>query len=192
MSTHPETELLDLLPEDNHRLANLAGPFGRNLRLIEARVGVEINERGHRLAVIGPADFVSSAVVLLKDLYTLARDGEVTPETIHLHLQQSGFDELGDDATDESESLLVTPKRKVTGRGPNQRRYIRRIQTHDLNFGIGPAGTGKTYLAVACAVDSLMRDEVRRILLVRPAVEAGERLGFLPGDLAQKIDPYLR
>lgn len=195
MSLNATTHTLDLVPQDAARLANLSGPNGQYLRQIEARVGVDINERGFRLSIIGPDDYVRMTDGLISTLYEIAETEPVTPEMIHLYLQESGFQEFANDATQEPEEVdvvIATPQRKIRGRGPNQRRYVERIQRHDLSFGIGPAGTGKTYLAVACAVDALMRDEVQRILLVRPAVEAGERLGFLPGDLAQKIDPYLR
>jgi phosphate starvation-inducible PhoH-like protein len=131
---------------------------------------------------------------LLKELYDTSAHESLTPAGVHLHLQQAGVDALLEKASEEQqqELLITTRKGKIRGRGPNQQDYLRKILSHDINFGVGPAGTGKTYLAVACAVQALETDQVRRLLLVRPAVEAGERLGFLPGDLAQKIDPYLR
>jgi len=133
------------------------------------------------------------AVVILKDLYKSTKDQELTPNHVHLQLQESGLHALeGDDLLDANQWSLRLRKAQIKGRGHHQVEYLRSIQTHDLSFGIGPAGTGKTYLAVACAVEALESERVRRVLLVRPAVEAGERLGFLPGDLAQKIDPYLR
>ena len=132
-------------------------------------------------------------VVILKDLYKSTKDQELTPNHVHLQLQESGLHALeGDDLLDANQWSLRLRKAQIKGRGHHQVEYLRSIQTHDLSFGIGPAGTGKTYLAVACAVEALESERVRRVLLVRPAVEAGERLGFLPGDLAQKIDPYLR
>ncbi|MCB1866673.1 MAG: PhoH family protein [Chromatiales bacterium] len=182
---------LRLEPEDNERLSNLCGQLDEHLRQIERRLGVEINNRGHDFTILGnPAD-VATAAELLKSLYETARAEPLTPARIHLFLQESGLNDIarapaGDPATIRTRSGVVRP------RGPQQRAYVESIRRGDLNFGIGPAGTGKTYLAVACAVDALERDRVRRLVLTRPAVEAGERLGFLPGDLAQKIDPYLR
>ncbi len=194
MSEHPETVDLVLTPEDNHRLANLCGQLDAHLRQIERRLGVEINNRGHRFRVIGEPEAASAAREVLRGLYEQTRAEALTPERVHLFLQESGIEALLRDELDEDlpEVAIKTRRGLVRPRGPNQREYLHRINTHDINFGIGPAGTGKTYLAVACAVDALERDQVRRVLLVRPAVEAGERLGFLPGDLAQKIDPYLR
>ncbi len=194
MAARPVTEQLYFEPQDNRRLGELCGPVSQNLRLIEARVGVEIAEHGNRFAIIGPKDVVTATINLLRKLYDETVDDKavISAEIVHLNLQESGFAELSGAAVDDDEIIINTPRRKIIGRGNNQRRYINRIRSNDLNFGVGPAGTGKTYIAVACAVDALERQEVRRILLVRPAVEAGEKLGFLPGDLAQKIDPYLR
>ncbi|MCP5142582.1 MAG: PhoH family protein [Chromatiales bacterium] len=190
MTAKPYTETFTLAPPDNRRLADLCGPTGDHLRMIEARLGIEIVQRGFDFTVIGIEQFVAVGRDLLRGLYARTEDGGLDKEVVYAALGDSALaDEPGDDA---AEIVLHTKHGAVRPRGANQRRYIRRVATHDLNFGIGPAGTGKTYLAVACAVDALLRDAVRRILLVRPAVEAGERLGFLPGDLAQKIDPYLR
>jgi len=176
---------------DNLRLANLTGQFDEHLRLIERRLGVEINNRGGAFSVIGPVDLVESTANLLRELYALTESEVLDGARINVLLQQAGLeDEISDILPDEV--LVRTQRGIVRGRGRNQMLYLLNIRKHDLTFGIGPAGTGKTYLAVASAVDALERDEVRRIVLVRPAVEAGERLGFLPGDLAQKIDPYLR
>ncbi len=184
---------IDFKPADNGRLANLCGPMNEHLRQIEPRLGVEITNRNHHFQLIGEADNVKMGADILKDLYKLTERQELTSNLVHLQLQESGLQALeGDDALDANLYSLRLRKGVVKGRGVNQVNYLKSIQNHDLSFGIGPAGTGKTYLAVACAVEALEAETVRRLLLVRPAVEAGERLGFLPGDLAQKIDPYLR
>ena len=190
----PSTLDLSLEPEDNERLANLGGPLEGHLRLIERRLGVEINNRGNRFHLVGMPEAVRAGREVLEGLYDLTGKEVLDVHAVHLFLQESGVEALLDEVErpEVPEVVIKTRKGTVRARGPNQREYLHKVVTHDLNFGIGPAGTGKTYLAVACAVDALERQEVRRILLVRPAVEAGERLGFLPGDLAQKIDPYLR
>ncbi len=164
------------------------------MRLIERRLGIEINSRGSRFHLVGMPSAVRAGGEVLERLYAATANENLDEHTVHLHLQESGIEDLLDDSArpDLPEVIIKTKRGTVRGRGPNQREYLHKIFNHDINFGVGPAGTGKTYLAVACAVDALERQEVRRILLVRPAVEAGERLGFLPGDLAQKIDPYLR
>ena len=185
----------DLLlePADNERLANLCGQLDEHLRQIERRLGVELNNRGHQFRIIGEPQAVALAAALLVALYQSISDEPLTPARVHLYLQEAGADALlADTEADTDEVLIRTRRGLIRGRGPNQQRYLWNIQHHDLNFGVGPAGTGKTYLAVACAVDALESNTVRRLILVRPAVEAGERLGFLPGDLTQKIDPYLR
>ncbi len=194
MSEHPESIDLILTPEDNDRLANLCGQLDEHLRQIERRLGVEINNRGSRFRLIGEPEAIRATEQVLEGLYDSTEEEALTPEGVHLFLQDSGIEALLRDEAqnDVPEVVIKTRRGLVRPRGPNQQEYLHRIVTHDINFGVGPAGTGKTYLAVACAVDALERDQVRRILLVRPAVEAGERLGFLPGDLAQKIDPYLR
>ena len=186
------TSSVTLVPNDSLRLASLCGPFDQNLKFIERRMGVRIRNRGNEFQLSGPAQRVEASEVLLKALYDDIVDGEpLESEAIHLYLQDAGVDALvqgnGDDGL-----LIQTRRKSIKPRGPNQTSYVRAIHQHDANFGIGPAGTGKTYLAVACAVTALEQQRVGRILLVRPAVEAGEKLGFLPGDLAQKIDPYLR
>jgi phosphate starvation-inducible PhoH-like protein len=170
----------------NERLAALCGPLDEHLRQLEERMGVEVRRRGATFAVSG--DRAESGIAVLNALYARAGEGPVTPEDVHLAIQEAGMEPAG------AEGILSvhTHRGLIRGRGPNQVQYLRNIREHDLTFGIGPAGTGKTYLAVACAVEALQRDSVRRIVLVRPAVEAGERLGFLPGDMAQKVDPYLR
>ncbi len=179
-------------PEDNARQANLAGQFDEHLRQIERRLGVEINNRGVQFQVIGTARSAAVAVELLRELYKRTADEVLEPAKIHLYLQESGVDQLLDARRDEDEVVVRTRRGLIRARGANQAQYLRDIRDNDLCFGIGPAGTGKTYLAVASAVEALESERVSRLLLVRPAVEAGERLGFLPGDLAQKIDPYLR
>jgi len=179
-----------LEPADNARLANLCGQFDEHLRHIEQRLGVEIKNRGNHFRLHGPAEALKSASRLLVQLYGLAESEAVTPQRVHLALQESGMDSSGEGTGHEVQ--VKTRRGLIRGRGPNQQRYLSSMQDQDLVFGIGPAGTGKTYLAVASAVQALEQDEVRRIVLVRPAVEAGERLGFLPGDMSQKIDPYLR
>ena len=194
MSDHPQSLDFTLTPEDNHRLANLCGQLDEHLKQIERRLGVEINYRGSHFHLIGEAESVRAGGEVLQSLYATTNDEVLTPEQIHLFLQESGIEALLRDDADRQvpEVVIKTRRGLVRPRGTNQQEYLHKIVTHDINFGVGPAGTGKTYLAVACAVDALDRDQVRRILLVRPAVEAGEKLGFLPGDLAQKIDPYLR
>jgi len=187
-------ETVDLeLPEDNERLANLCGQLDQHLRQIERRLGIEINNRGTVFRLIGERQSVNAAEQVLRGLYKVTADEILTPEQVHLNLQESGVDALLADVEARLPDVVIKTKRSVIrARGPNQQQYLHSILRNDINFGVGPAGTGKTYLAVACAVQCLETDRVRRLVLVRPAVEAGERLGFLPGDLAQKIDPYLR
>ncbi len=189
-AAHFQDVLLE--PEDNERLASLCGQLDEHLRQIERRLGVELNNRGHQFRIIGEPHAVTLAAALLAALYQSTRDEPLTPARVHLYLQEAGADALLTDEPETDEVTIRTRRGLIRGRGPNQQRYLWNIHHHDLNFGVGPAGTGKTYLAVACAVDALESNTVRRLILVRPAVEAGERLGFLPGDLAQKIDPYLR
>ena len=183
-------------PVDSRRFASLCGQFDENLRLIEQRSGIEVRNRGNHFELIGDPAITRSAEAVLRQLYRETRDHrDLEPETVHLYLQESGLENLSEALAQDSHHqpvILRTKRMTIQPRGPNQQSYVRSIQEHDINFGIGPAGTGKTYLAVACAVDALEREQIRRILLVRPAVEAGEKLGFLPGDLSQKIDPYLR
>src|SRR3984957_19186386 len=179
----------DLEPSDNVRLANLCGPLDENLRLLESRLDVQIRRRGDSFRVTGV--HAESAEDTLRELFDLTRSEEVTPERVHLALTERDSGTLPPDAN-PSEQAVRVPRGGIRARGTHQRDYLAHIRTRDLTFGIGPAGTGKTYLAVACAVEALTADRVRRIVLVRPAVEAGERLGFLPGDLTQKVDPYRR
>ena len=188
---HPIAAEIILDPLDNERLANLCGPLDQHLRQIERRLGVEINNRGNNFRVIGTPKSVAVCDHLLRDLYETTSQEILTAETIHLSLSIRNIEE---DLEEEfSQEITIKTKRGIVkGRSPNQRLYLRNMQTHDISFGIGPAGTGKTYLAVACAVSALETDRCRRIILVRPAVEAGEKLGYLPGDMFQKVDPYLR
>jgi phosphate starvation-inducible protein PhoH and related proteins len=194
----PQALEMDLVPEDNQRLAALCGPLDQNLRLVEQRLGVELRRRGNQFRIAGGA--AGGAAQVLKDLYLLTdNNGTVDLPDVHLALREH---EILNDAADPVRAAPVipppgddaarVPRGLIRARGEHQKRYIAGIHAHDLTFGIGPAGTGKTYLAVACAVEALHSERVRRIVLVRPAVEAGERLGFLPGDLTQKVDPYLR
>jgi phosphate starvation-inducible PhoH-like protein len=178
---------------DNEQLANVCGQLDENLRQIERRLGIEINNRGNHFRLIGERESIQAGEQVLQDLYRAADRETLDPQRVHLFLQEAGVDELLEKSADDlPETVIKTRRGMVRPRGPNQKEYLHKILTHDINFGVGPAGTGKTYLAVAAAVDAMERDQVRRVLLVRPAVEAGERLGFLPGDLSQKIDPYLR
>jgi len=151
-----------------------------------------VRRRGHRLQVLGPAGTVDSALAVLSRMFELSATEAMSPERVHLCVQELGFTAPGDAARPAGEVVVHTQRGGIRGRGANQCQYLDDIRGNDLTFGIGPAGTGKTYLAVASAVESLQSGDVRRIVLVRPAVEAGERLGFLPGDLSQKVDPYLR
>jgi phosphate starvation-inducible protein PhoH and related proteins len=186
-----EVQHFTLEPFEPQRFANLCGALDEHLRLIEQRMGIEIRNRGNQFELLGAQATVRAAEQLILRLYRETVAHELSPDVIHLFLQESAEEHLPQDSSAPSISLR-TRKGMIRPRGVNQQRYVKSVLEHDINFGIGPAGTGKTYLAVACAVDALEREQIRRILLVRPAVEAGEKLGFLPGDLAQKIDPYLR
>jgi len=188
---------LILLPVDNDRLSNFCGQLDSHLRQIESRLQVEIANRGNQFKVTGSESSVQAACLLMQNLFANTESEQLNAELIHLAMQDSSISELltasSTDTTKEQE--LITIKTKyglIKGRGLNQQDYLKKIVSHDINFGVGPAGTGKTYLAVACAIEALQNEQVRKIILVRPAVEAGEKLGFLPGDMAQKVDPYLR
>lgn len=191
---------LTLEPNDGKRLLNLCGQFDSHLKQIEKRLDIEIHNRGNHFALHGDQARTTLAASVLKQLYTdTSSETELTPAEVHLALQEAGAESLVTATNTESDSsgspqsaLIRTKKCTIKPRGKNQQVYVHAVRNNDINFGIGPAGTGKTFLAVACAVESLLKDEVERILLVRPAVEAGEKLGFLPGDLSQKVDPYLR
>ena len=180
---------ISFTPVDNHRLANLCGALDENLRQIQTALDVGITRRGEHFAVTGTPERTRIAVRVLRDFYDKAAD-PLSLDAVQLALIEAGHKGAAHAAMPSPG--LITLKKDLHGRTPRQNEYLLNIQKHDITFSIGPAGTGKTYLAVACAVDALERDAVQRIILVRPAVEAGERLGFLPGDMAQKVDPYLR
>jgi len=187
-----------LEPDNPLRLASLCGLANDNLKQIESRSDIRILNRGNQFQLEGEGEIIAIAEDIIKRLYRETKGGkDLAPDTIHLFLQPTTVAHAvstHDDSILHEDKLYVvhTPKLVVRPRGPNQKHYVHNVLNHDINFGVGPAGTGKTYLAVACAVQALQQDQVRRILLVRPAVEAGEKLGFLPGDLSQKVDPYLR
>ncbi|MFO1401374.1 MAG: PhoH family protein [Steroidobacteraceae bacterium] len=177
---------------DNARLASLCGPLDENLRLLETRLGVQLQRRGASFRARGANAAVAEDV--LRSLYALSARREVTPEQVHLALVEHGLGNGRDAQAAASDDPLAVrvPRGLIRARGAHQRDYLAALRARDLTFGVGPAGTGKTYLAVACAIEALAAERVQRLVLVRPAVEAGERLGFLPGDLSQKVDPYLR
>ncbi len=181
---------LTLEPTDNQRLARLCGQFDEHLKLIEKHLGVDVSARGTHFNIAGDPQNVETAGKVLTQLYQQAGDEDLTPERVHMALREAGMMPIDENSTINGE--VRTRRKVIRCRGRNQLAYLHNMRNSDLTFGIGPAGTGKTYLAVARAVEALEQEEVRRIILVRPAVEAGERLGFLPGDLMQKIDPYLR
>ena len=187
---------LVLEPDDSRRLANLCGQFDSHMKHIEKRLDVEIHHRANVFAIHGDEHGSQVAARVLRQLYNdTSSDTEITPAEVHLALQEAGAEAVATGEANQAQDtavLIRTKKCTIKPRGRNQQKYVTAVRNHDINFGIGPAGTGKTYLAVACAVESLLKDEIERILLVRPAVEAGEKLGFLPGDLSQKVDPYLR
>ncbi len=179
---------LELEPADPKRLLMLAGPVDSHLKLIEQRLGIDLSYRGSRFRLHGESRIIRQAAELLKHLYRETEAGEpLSLKTVDLYLTEIMAPE-----SPKTGVSIQTPKGPIRPRGKNQQHYVQAIRNHDINFGVGPAGTGKTYLAVACAVQAFHEESVQRILLVRPAVEAGEKLGFLPGDLAQKVDPYLR
>ena len=190
----PAIDLL-LEPDDSTRLANLNGPFDEHLRAIELGLGIEIRNRANRYRLLGPQAEIARGEQLLRELFELTEDSAIDGEQVHLALREHSPDDTAESAAERqargpADVAVRTKRGVVRGRGEMQKAYLQKIASHDLTFGIGPAGTGKTYLAVASAVQALERDRVRRLVLVRPAVEAGEKLGFLPGDMAQKIDPY--
>jgi phosphate starvation-inducible PhoH-like protein len=184
----------ELVPTDNSRLANLCGQFNEHLHQLESHFDVGIACRSNHFQIEGRDENQRAAMAAIKNLYDVAGREALTPSIVQLYLNESNGKSVTDlqQKDDQNRWSMKTSKATIRGRGKNQVDYLRQIRTNDLTLGIGPAGTGKTYLAVACAVNALENDEVQRLVLVRPAVEAGERLGFLPGDLAQKIDPYLR
>jgi len=191
---------LALEPINNDRQANLCGAMDDNLKTIERRLGVEISYRGNQFKIVGKDNNAQAVIQILKDLYletatVKGKSNTITDEMVHLAIIDAKVleQEPSDVAVNFDKVITIKTKRGIVKpRNENQQSYVHNIVTNDISYGIGVAGTGKTYLAVACAVEALERQEVRRILLTRPAVEAGEKLGFLPGDLSQKIDPYLR
>lgn len=191
METTHYSKVVVLTPEDNRRLLNLCGKCDEHIRLIEERLDVGIKQRGYTFSINGSPDAVHKASEILTKLYQETHQQRtLAPQQVHLFLQTSHSKNAPEN---QEQRMDIRLKRgAITARGENQIRYIRQMQNHDINFGIGPAGTGKTFLAVACAVNALETERVSKIILVRPIVEAGEKLGFLPGDLAQKVDPYLR
>ncbi|WP_205343188.1 PhoH family protein [Denitrificimonas caeni] len=193
MNTSTDTYRFTLDSFEAARFANLCGQYDEHLRLIEQRLNITIRNRGEQFELLGPREQTRSAEQLIRRLYRETKHADLSPDTVHLFLQESSMQELSSPSAAQTSTVaLRTRKGAIRPRGENQQNYVKSILAHDINFGIGPAGTGKTFLAVACAVDALERELVQHILLVRPAVEAGEKLGFLPGDLSQKIDPYLR
>ncbi|MBS24823.1 MAG: PhoH family protein [Gammaproteobacteria bacterium] len=188
-----QTFSLTLLPDNAQRLSNLCGRLNEHIQQIESDLALTIRQRGNVFQLSGSETAVADGRHILESLYVATENGKLlSPNMVHLALQEvRDSDEI--DVAENYESLLIkTPRSSIKPRSKHQRQYVRGIRNNDINFGIGPAGTGKTYLAVACAVEALIKEKVNRLLLVRPAVEAGEKLGFLPGDLTQKIDPYLR
>ena len=186
------TSEFTLDPPDAERLANLNGPFDAHLRMIELRTGVEVASRGNVYRLTGPVAMVGRTEKLLRGLWEDAAGQVLDEPSVHLALAEADADQLVNDDIEPQEVSIRVKRGTIRGRGANQAKYLHAIATHDINFGIGPAGTGKTFLAVASAVEALNESRVQRLVLVRPAVEAGEKLGFLPGDLTQKVDPYLR
>ena len=174
-------------PFNSYHFARLCGQLNENLLLIEKRLNIELRNRGNKFEILGESNNLPKIASLIEKLYIEATRKEVPKEVIHLHLQ-----EYESNSKEKNNFLLSTQKKTIQPRGKNQQDYVKSILKNDINFGIGPAGTGKTFLAVACAADRLERGDINKIILVRPAVEAGEKLGFLPGDLSQKVDPYLR
>ncbi len=187
-----------LEPADNSRLANLCGQFDEHLKQIEERLDIEIASRGNHFRITGQPGAIEAGSNVIESLFEMTGRERIDPQRVHMLLAETVMTDQSDVAGatevdfDADELTIQTRRKLIRPRGANQAGYIKSIQEHDLAFGIGPAGTGKTYLAVAAAVEALDSEEVRRIVLVRPAVEAGERLGFLPGDMSQKVDPYLR
>lgn len=185
-----QTIEFELEPQSNEQLQNFVGWQDQHLKQIELSLGVEINYLGFDFRVTGQADRLQQARQLTEEIYAEAAKKTLLPEDVHLILQSQGFDRAK--AVHQQQAIIKVRRKPIKTRSPNQTNYVRSMHSKEVNFGIGPAGTGKTYLAVACAVEALEAEEVRRIVLTRPAVEAGEKLGFLPGDLSQKVDPYLR
>jgi phosphate starvation-inducible PhoH-like protein len=187
-----KTITFQLQPEDNQRLNNLCGQLDEHIHQIERHLAVEISHRSHTFKIFGPDEAVMTARNFIKELYGNPKSHSSQELDIMLQAMVNQSKRNQTEEPIDEHMIIKTSKAEIKPRGANQQRYIKRVYQHDINFGIGPAGTGKTFLAVACAVSALENEKVRRIVLVRPAVEAGENLGFLPGDLSQKVDPYLR
>tara|TARA_Y200000002_G_scaffold158318_2_gene130894 strand:+ start:310 stop:1269 length:960 start_codon:yes stop_codon:yes gene_type:complete len=187
MSKDSTLTKIELTPSDANVMIRFVGELNENLKYVEKTFNVKIFQNGNNIKIQGSQKDVNNSADALQKLYEAAGQGiEITKETLHLYIQDTYNQEKG------FETIIKTPKKSIVPRGKNQRLYLESMHKHEVNFGIGPAGTGKTYLAVAAAIDALLKEKVDRIILIRPAVEAGEKLGFLPGDLSQKVDPYLR
>lgn len=191
LSSQNKTIDISLEPANNKRLASLCGQFNEHITQLEHRLHVDVKNRGNLFSVSGSNADVAAAITALKELYKSTESDQLTPEKVHLLVQENKMD-VDKQVNEENSIVIHTRKKIIKPRGGNQQAYVKSIPKNDIVFGIGPAGTGKTYLAVACAVEALQSEKVARIILARPAVEAGERLGFLPGDLSEKINPYLR
>jgi phosphate starvation-inducible PhoH-like protein len=191
LSSKLKTTDVILTPANNKRLASLCGQFNEHITQLERRLDVDVKHRGHHFSVTGLEIGVGVAITALKALYKSTESDQLTPEKVHLLMQETKMSVEQPVDLDDT-AVIHTRKKVIKPRGGNQQSYVKSIPKNDIVFGIGPAGTGKTYLAVACAVEALESEKVSRIILARPAVEAGERLGFLPGDLSEKINPYLR
>lgn len=187
MSKDSTLTKIELTPSDANVMIRFVGELNENLKYVEKTFNVKIFQNGNNIKIQGSQKDVNNSADALQKLYEAAGQGiEITKETLHLYIQDTYNQEKS------FETIIKTPKKSIVPRGKNQRLYLESMHKHEVNFGIGPAGTGKTYLAVAAAIDALLKEKVDRIILIRPAVEAGEKLGFLPGDLSQKVDPYLR
>ena len=187
MSNDSTLTKIELTPSDANVMIRFVGELNENLKYVEKTFNVKIFQNGNNIKIQGSQKDVNNSADALQKLYEAAGQGiEITKETLHLYIQDTYNQEKS------FETIIKTPKKSIVPRGKNQRLYLESMHKHEVNFGIGPAGTGKTYLAVAAAIDALLKEKVDRIILIRPAVEAGEKLGFLPGDLSQKVDPYLR
>ena len=182
-----------LPPAESHHLSSLCGKYDENIKQIENYLKVKIEQRHHTFRIAGEGDSTERAEAVMRDLFerACAQSGQIDAEQVHLALVRGGTDHP-DPEPDADEPVIRVQRRQIRAQNPNQADYLRALTRHDLNFAIGPAGTGKTYLAVAAAVAALAEERCSRLVLVRPVVEAGERLGFLPGDIGQKIDPYMR
>ncbi|KXJ46868.1 MAG: PhoH family protein [Cycloclasticus sp.] len=191
MNSQNKTLDISLEPANNKRLASLCGQFNEHITQLERRLHVDVKNRGNLFSVSGADADVAAAIAALKELYKSTESDQLTPAKVHLLVQENKM-EVDKQVNEENSIVIHTRKKIIKPRGGNQQAYVKSISKNDIVFGIGPAGTGKTYLAVACAVEALQSEKVARIILARPAVEAGERLGFLPGDLSEKINPYLR